>query len=45
MREPVRFPARAFFVTVGRVGFERALATIETLAGRKPAALVFKAVV
>lgn len=31
-------PAVAFFVTVGGVGFERALATMEALAKRKPAA-------
>jgi hypothetical protein len=33
-----RPPAVAFFVTVGGVGFERALATIEAVAGRKPTA-------
>ena len=38
MREAARLPAVAFLVTVGGVGFERALATMETLAGRKPAA-------
>ena len=32
MREATSFPAVAFFVTVGAVGFEKALA------GRKPAA-------
>jgi menaquinone-dependent protoporphyrinogen IX oxidase len=43
MREATRLPALAFFVTVGGVGFKRALATMETLAGRKPAAtLVLK---
>jgi hypothetical protein len=38
MREATSFPAVAFFVTVGGVGFEKALATIQALAGRKPAA-------
>jgi hypothetical protein len=38
MRQATRFPAVAFFVTVGGVGFEKALATMEALAGRKPAA-------
>lgn len=38
MREAARLRTVAFFVTVGGVGFERALATMETLAGRKPAA-------
>ena len=38
MREAARLPAVAFLVTVGGVGFERALATMEALAGRKPAA-------
>ena len=38
MREVARLPVVAFFVTVGGVGFERALATMEALAGRKPAA-------
>jgi len=36
MREAARLPAVAFFVTVGGVGFKPALATMETLAGRKP---------
>jgi hypothetical protein len=38
MRLAMSFPAVAFFVTVGGVGFEKALATMEALAGRKPAA-------
>jgi hypothetical protein len=38
MREATRLAAVAFFVTVGGVGFENALATMEALAGRKPAA-------
>ena len=38
MREATRFPAVPFSVTVGGVGFEKALATMEALAGRKPAA-------
>ena len=38
MREATRFPAVAFFVTVGGVGFEKALVTMEALASRKPAA-------
>ena len=38
MREAARLPAVAFLVTVGGVGFERALATMEALADRKPAA-------
>jgi hypothetical protein len=33
-----RLPAVAFFVTVGGVGFEQALATMEALAPRNPAA-------
>jgi hypothetical protein len=36
MREAARLPAVAFLVTVGGAGFERALATMEALAGRKP---------
>jgi flavodoxin len=38
MREAARLPAVAFFVTVGGVGFDQALATMEALAGRKPGA-------
>jgi hypothetical protein len=38
MREATSFPAVAFFVTVGGVGFVKALATMEALAGRKPVA-------
>jgi len=38
MREATGLPAVAFFVTVGGVGFEKALATMEALAGREPAA-------
>ncbi len=38
MREAPRLPAVGFFVTVGGVGFERALATMQALAGREPAA-------
>ena len=43
MSAAARLPALAFFVTVGGVEFEQALATMEALAGRKPAAtLVLK---
>jgi hypothetical protein len=38
MHEATRLPAVAFFVTVGGVGFNQALATMEMLAGRKPSA-------
>ena len=38
MREAARLPAVAFFVTVGGVGFEQALATMEALAGQKSVA-------
>jgi hypothetical protein len=38
MREAARLRALGFFVTVGGVGFEQALATMEALAGRKPLA-------
>ncbi|HLY58864.1 MAG TPA: flavodoxin [Stellaceae bacterium] len=38
MREAARLPAVAYFVTVGGVGFEQALATMAELAGRKPVA-------
>jgi hypothetical protein len=34
-RESTHLPAFAFFLTVGGVGFEQALATMEALAGRK----------
>jgi hypothetical protein len=34
-REAAHLPALAFFLTVGGVGFERALATMEMLAGRQ----------
>ena len=37
MGEATRFPSVAFFVTVGGVGYEKALATMEALASRKPA--------
>jgi hypothetical protein len=37
MRQATHFPAVAFFVTVGGVGFKKAFATMEALAGRKPA--------
>jgi hypothetical protein len=43
MRGAARLPAVAFLVTVGSVGFERALATMEALAGRnRAAALVLR---
>jgi hypothetical protein len=35
-RQAPHLPATAFFLTVGGVGFEQALATMESLAGRKP---------
>jgi len=38
MREAARLPTVAFVITVGGVGFERALATVEALAGRRSAA-------
>ena len=38
MREAARLPAVAFFVTVGGVGFQNALATMAALARRKPIA-------
>jgi hypothetical protein len=38
MREAPRLPAVGFVVTVGGVGFEQALATMEALGDRKPAA-------
>ncbi|HET8997147.1 MAG TPA: hypothetical protein VFN42_10820, partial [Acetobacteraceae bacterium] len=42
-RARAQLPTVAFFVTVGGVGFDRALATMEALAGRRPTAtLVLK---
>ena len=38
MREAAHLPAVAFFVTVGGVGYQQALASMEALAGRKPVA-------
>lgn len=43
-REAARLPATSFFITEGGTGAERALATMETLAGKKPtASLVLRA--